>query len=233
MQFSILLLPLLGGAIYCRAVTRFRYRFYRRRGHDLFFTAATVGVFLLVAAFSFTKLILLLECGQALNSFWDSATPNIPYLGVSVISFAMGFLGYLIDSIKFGFLPDKVELIWREIDRFGTELELLVFKSVVSLEDTKKEEVDNLPNYMVTLENGKVFIGFITSAPDPYGDRNYLRMTKVFSGYRTEERDVKIVSRYDSLLVDECHEARDFEVAIQLSRVVHVTPFNPSILNLP
>lgn len=272
MEFSILLLPILGGAIYCRTSYRFRYRFYRRRGYELFFTAATSGVVLLATSFLLVYFFSSVEYLQPAESFWREATPNIAWLGTCGLTIVLALpVAHLVDCVDesiasrtrgtwvyekwwWPFLTEN-DVRLEEIDAFGTELELLAHRAVEVLDSVvlkaDGESQDNgdspvAPKYMVTLESGKVFIGIITSAPDPIGGLSYLKMIKVASGYRTERHGVEIETRYDKYFPnggdnEEDREGEedqdrkislspaDFEVTVSVDRVVHLTPFDTTV----
>lgn len=237
MQFSTLPLPILGGVIFCRTTTRFRYRLYRRKGYELFFLAATAGAILLGVSFLLTQLILFSEWGVQCYTIWNAFSPEVPYLGTSIVAFALGWTGHLLEwrDEYFGL---KREIVLREVDEFGTEIELLLFQAVEDLSVLLNEADDatgespqqRLPLFIVTLESGKVSIGVITPAPDPYGKRSYLKLVKIASGYRTKEHDVQVVTRYDDLLSEtSSSNAEDFEVTVQLSSISYISPFDPDI----
>lgn len=272
MEFSILLLPILGGAIYCRTSYRFRYRFYRRRGYELFFTAATSGAVLLAASFLLVYFFSSVGYLQPAESFWREATPNIAWLGTCVLTIVLALpVAHVVDLIDesiasvtrgtwvyekwwWPFLTEN-DVRLEEIDAFGTELELLAYRAVEVLdsvvlgadeESQYNSDSPVAPKYMVTLESGKVFIGIITSAPDPIGGLSYLKMIKVASGYRTEKHGVEIETRYDKYFPNggENKEDRegeedqdrkislspaDFEVTVSVDRVVHLTPFDTTV----
>lgn len=234
MQFSTLLLPILGGVIFCRATTRFRYRLYRRKGYELFFLAATAGTILLGVSFAVSQLILSLEWGMQSYAVWKSLSPEIPYLGTSILAFVLGGTGYLWEWIDVRINSERT-IVLKEVDEFGTEIELLLFQAVedsgalLKAERDDTDETRRVPLFIVTLNSGKVFIGVITSAPDPYGKRSYLKLVKIASGYRTEKHDVQVVTRYDDLLAEAAANAEDFEVTVQLSSISYISPFDPDI----
>lgn len=276
MQFSILLLPILGGAIYCRTSFRFRYRFYRRRGYELFFTAATSGALLLAGSFLLVYILTSIEYLRPVECFWSEVTPDIQWLGTCALPIVLAIpTAHLVDGID-QWIAGKTRDTWiynkwwwpfstdsdmrlKELDEFGTELELLAYEAVEVLqkvvsESEKKENGSDspvAPKYLVTLESGKVFIGIISSAPDPIGKFSYLKMIKLASGYRTERHKVSIETRYDKYFPDgrenaDGHEEResgrdeiqdrklslkpaDFEVTISVDEIVHLTPFDITV----
>ena len=209
---SLLFLPLLGGALFCRTSHRYKFRFYRRSGYELFFTAATSGVCLLVLSLLLINLVPNIPCvdgypcvrASSIESIWYEHVPDIPFLGTCFISFLAGIpAGVLLNFIDF---RSERELKNREIRRYGTELEILAVNAVESL--GSRERVEDAPMYMLTLKNGKVFVGFINEAPLWPGDTSYLRLVKLASGYRNSEKDVDIVSRYDIFIEKNLNIAR-------------------------
>jgi hypothetical protein len=197
--------------------------------------AATAGAILLGLSFLLTQLILSFEWGIQCYTIWNAFSPEVPYLGTSILAFALGWTGHLWEWGDV-YCSSKRKIVLKEVDEFGTEIELLLFRAVEDLSvllNNPDDAVDEsppqrLPLFIVTLESGKVFIGVITSAPDPYGKRSYLKLVKVASGYRTQEHDVQIVTRYDDLLSDlSSSSAEDFEVTVQLSLISYISPFDP------
>lgn len=198
---SLLFLPLLGGALFCRTSHRYKFRFYRRSGYELFFTAASSGVCLLVLSLLLINLAPSIPCADgypclrasAIRSIWNDYAPDVPFLGTCFVSFLAGIpAGAFLNLIDF---RSERELKNREIRRYGTELEILAVNAVESL--GSRERIEDAPMYMLTLKNGKVFVGFINEAPLWPSDTSYLRLVKLASGYRNSEKDVDIVSRYD------------------------------------
>jgi len=175
--------------------------------------------------------------GRTGYTVWNAFSPEVPYLGTSILAFALGWTGHLWEWSDV-YCSSKRKIVLKEVDEFGTEIELLLFQAVEDLsvllnesdDATGESQQQRLPLFIVTLESGKVFIGVITSAPDPYGKRSYLKLVKVASGYRTQEQDVQVVTRYDDLLSDlSSSSAEDFEVTVQLSSISYISPFDPNI----
>ena len=51
---------------------------------------------------------------------------------------------------------------------------------------------------MITLRNGKVYVGIATGLNEP-GGQPYIRILPFYSGYRTERHDVKLITDYLSV----------------------------------
>lgn len=278
MEFSILLLPILAGAIYCRTSYHFRYRFYRRSGYELFFTAATAGAFLLGLAYFVVTVITSVPYLSLIYCLWDWVSPPIPWLGTCALTVVIAPLcarladrideraaqyqrGWILKGIR-NRLPfrdgDRVwpfytedEVRYSETSEFGNELELLAFEAVEKLDSVVQSSADDphdsqprvAPKYMVTLESGKVFVGIISSAPDPIGSFSYMKMIKLASGYRTQSHNVEIVTRYDKYFPDNAGDSdddesrsrkvelrpADFEVTVSVGRIAHITPFDQTV----
>jgi len=97
--------------MFCRKATRFRFRFYRRSGHELFFMAAAAGVWLLGGALLVTRLSSLAPdiappefyiraatvwLTKTVTAKWNWFAPDISYLGTCTIAFLAGWPAGLI-----------------------------------------------------------------------------------------------------------------------------------------
>ncbi|MEX0770246.1 MAG: hypothetical protein WD035_05910 [Balneolaceae bacterium] len=219
MEVNIFLLPLLGGYIFIKKSTWFRFHSIRYNAQELLLSSAVAGLFGVTIAFLVATSIsyLLPEFYQ-----WWKSTFHFDFLGTALLAF--------IGLITVGYLPNqwineegRIKDIIRE-DNDGVELILLK-----ALEDAKLVSI--------TLKSRKVYIGFITqNFFAPYTGVKSVKLIPVYSGYR-DEKDFHIVftTSYDEVIrytVDDEEinlDIDDFQTGIPISEIVTVNIFDPRV----
>lgn len=219
MEVNIFLLPLLGGYIFIKKSTWFRFRTIRYNAQELILSSAVAGLIGVTIAFLIATLISLL-----LPEFytWWKSTIHFDFLGTALLAFLL-----LVVS---GFFPNiwideekRIKEIIRE-DNDGIELILLK-----ALEDAKLVSL--------TLKSKKVYVGFISqNFFNPWAGVKSIKIIPVYSGYRHEE-DFHIVftTSYDSVIKftveddDIDLDINDFQMGIPISEIVTVNIFDPQV----
>lgn len=219
-----MLLPILGGFffLYFCHYTKFYVR--RLRGYSLFFLSACVGFGLLITSY------VVCELSQAylpaVFQAWEQFVPaNDGHSGTLIGSF---LLSIVLLALNFTTSEDEQSRIVVEDE--GNDLEYLL-----------NDALERAKLVLVVLRDRQVYVGFVTSNVDPNSRKEYARILKVASGYRTREtRHVRITTRYTNLLQNISEDENDPEhvrlddlnVVIPADHISAVSYFNTGIEHL-
>jgi len=186
----LILLPIVGGHIFASSWYLTKYRCQREDGHRVYFSAIFYGLFLFLTAF-FLRLILLsqvdgyaqfersfIELFVALSEDFENShkTP------IAIVGMYALFLGAVL-WIPLNRVVGKKQWIWAAIR--SDDFERLFYRSVM----------ENLP-ISLTMQNGKIYIGFVTSTIEPERDRLTLAILPMISGYRDKETNRMVLTTY-------------------------------------
>jgi hypothetical protein len=220
MPFNLLLLPLLGGFILISVCNRFKFQSVRLDGYRLLFHSSLAGVVLLI----FAELLVLLfreNLSWVDRSFHQVVSYN--GAGVATLAFLVSYPLSVIANLGF-----KVEKeIDRVIDRKGDPLELILRRS---LKETKP--------VLLTVKNGKVYVGFVTYNSSPAVPVESMKILPVSSGYRNSEtKTVEFTTDYSAVFKKKLEgdpavtgtDFSDFEIVIPFREIESVGIFDSTI----
>jgi hypothetical protein len=219
MPFNVLLLPLLGGYVFLTHWNHTRFDTKRYSGERLIFHSAIAGVVFLIL--SFFTVLLLTRLWPAVVPVWREIVP-FPYTGTSFGAFLLGAVGWW----PLNHTCSKREKEQRStIEEWGDHLEELLERA---LRGTKQ--------VMVTLSNGKVYAGFVTTNINPAFERKYLQLLPTSSGYRhPETRELTFTTDYAQVYEDMVREgaftdeaADDFLLVIPIPEITSANIFDPA-----
>jgi hypothetical protein len=172
MPYNLLLLPLLGGYIFVRRFNRTRYGALRSENYRLLFLASEFGLYLLIVAallrFAFNLLTPSLPFLSQVDKTWHLIFP-FDYSGVAFVAF---FLGLILGPIGNLFYSQD-EAVDNAVEKKGDPLEVLLKKAMT---ETKP--------ILLTLKNGKVYVGQVVVNFNPAYEVQSLKIMPIFSGYR-------------------------------------------------
>lgn len=225
-------MPLLGGYLFITQWLVTRYVARQWSGYRLIFNSAIAGAFSLIAA--------VLALGLARQVFPVSIKnlstflniPGYSNLGSSLVAFLIANLVWLIFNFVLT-VRDRVsgndyqQLSIRYVENFANALQVLLAKS---MQETRQ--------ISISLNSGKVYIGFVTKLNEGQGNQEFILLWPQFSGYRDQETKQLIITRdyshiYD-LLEDSDSELSDitvddFQIAISVTDMYSVSIFNPAV----
>ena len=188
MPFNLLLLPLLGGFIFFSHWNRTAFFAKRQDKERLLLYSSLWGVLFLGLAFVLSILTPYSDWLTNLRHWWAYNTPPIQFSGISSCALLLGVAGQFVLNNVWPFTRfwnEKTEGE-RVIERFGSELEKLLYRSLL---DSKR--------VMVTLKNGKVYIGRVAISVTPQEDKDLLLLPSK-SGYRDEKQRLMLTTDYDA-----------------------------------
>jgi hypothetical protein len=233
--FNLLLLPLIGGFVLL-AHWNFTVFFAKRLAKErLLLYSSLMGAILL--GLSFASSIFITShpdwtiCYHLLRvrHWWAYNTPPFEYSGVTAFAFFLGVgTPWLLNHVW------PICLLWtkekqgaKAVRDYGSPLEQLLLKAL------------NKGKYvMVTLSNGKVYIGRVTISLTPEDDRSF-EVLPIMSGYREGERQrLEITTHYADVYqqiieteADWLDAISDFGVVIPVKDVVSASLFRDDIYN--
>lgn len=171
LQLNLLILPLLGGFLFTSQLHLTSWYTARQNGERLIFVSAIAGVFLLLIA---RVIVLFLAWAfPCIASDWKAFIP-FQHSGWAFGSFGLGIPIALLGNLIF--TKDRVlRLLMNQLQSDAVTLERFFYEAVSS-----RRQV------MLTLKDGKVYVGFIREHPmhrrGAGGD--YIRLMPTISGYR-------------------------------------------------
>ncbi len=223
MSWSILLLPLLGGYYYLTRCIRTKFRYKRLERQRLIFDSSIYGFGFLFISFA---LWLFTTWGCPTIEFWLSKIPlKIDFFYPSLLSFLLAY-GWTsgFNFFKRVVTPNVENLyLAKAIEKTGNSMQLDLLKSYASQQ-----------LLMITLRNGKVYVGIATELNEPDG-QSYIRILPFYSGYRTEKQDVKLVtdylSVYDNAGGEDSMENINTETVICEEDIITTTFYDQEVFN--
>lgn len=217
MPFDFLLLPLLGGYLFITRFNGLRFEAKRLNGQRLLLLSALAGTALLACSYLVVKAIIF--AAPWVHLHWKSIFPY-NNLGVTAGALFLGiFGGDLLNPLR----PTKPEMK-KTIAKWEDHLELLFYKATT---ETKQVLID--------LKNGKVYVGFVLSSPNPEYERRFVRLLPTISGYRDkEDMSLHLATNYlpvylkmmDSGQPEDQALADDFQIVIAASEIISAHIFN-------
>jgi hypothetical protein len=223
--FNILLLPLLGGFIFISLCNRFYWHAQRAEKERLLLYASCAGIICLGFALLIAAIPPFIPCKSnwpCLPTWWRQHVP-FRYSGVSTIALLIGATAWW--PLNKWVLHERTE--WaRLIDRQGGPLEKMLYVAMV-----ERKWV------MLTLKNGKVYMGQIGAGFTPEKDKTIF-LLPLRSGYRDPVRHwVTTTNNYEGVyekIKQKNPETwvdiiADFGVVIPVADVLTATLYRPDI----
>lgn len=223
MPFNLLLVPLLGGFVVISVCNRFKFESVRLDGYRLLLHSSLGGLFLLGVA---QLLIALLRFKLVLVDIAFHQVVPYPRAGVTTLAFFLSFPVCWIANLIFK--PEKE--IDRVIDNKSEPLELILRKS---LKETKP--------ILITVKNGKVYVGLVTYNSSPAVSVESMKIFPVMSGYRNSKtKRVEFTTDYSAVLEKQLEgsadvsdtDFADFEIVLPFREIESVSIFDPDIFQL-
>ena len=178
MGFGLFFVPLIGGYLFLALCNYTRFLMERETGYRLLFNSASTGIVLVVLAWLIAETLDYL-----VPSIYSIVTNvvSIPYAEVAAFAF---FLGPLTARVVNIWYPDFAGAM-RAVRATRNDLESLFVHSM---------ETESLIE--ITLENGKVYVGWIVNAAIPALDRRFIAISPLISGFRDEKQKVVFTVNY-------------------------------------
>lgn len=217
MPFNLLLLPLLGGYIFISKCNFTLFDSKRHSGQRLIIESALWGLLFLVISHLTAKFLVL--AFPSFQLWWKWLVP-FNHSGVAFGAFLIGACSWPIANL----FSTRREEQRKAINKWNDYLEIVLDQA---LEETRQ--------IMVTLKNGKVYIGFVLQPFNPEFDRKYIFILPTVSGYRDKDTHVlELTTQYTSVynqLIQEENErlvtgVDDFRILMPITEIISAHLFD-------
>ena len=230
MPFNLLLLPLLGGFLFFSHYYRTAYSAKRQDKERLLLYSSLWGLLFLAASLITSTLIPHFPTLVELRRWWAYNTPPIQYSGISSFAYILAMLSLGLLNLWNRLRSSKPEnrVAERVILTQGSQLEKLLYRSLIQGK-----------RVMITLKNGKVYIGRVTISLTPKEDKDFL-LLPIKSGYREGDKQrLVLTTHYDEAYAEiQANEPdnyidiiSDFGVVIPISEVLSASLYREDVHN--
>jgi len=191
----LVLLPiLLSGYIFSTVAHLFSYRIMRLDGYHLYFRAATYGSFFvscsLALFIALHYLFLNTWLGDLVEGIKHEFNASLKISDSQIFELLLISVGSVLLSSIFARLCNAVFPYefshWFNIQ--NDDFELLLYRAIT-----------NNDLIQVTMENKKVYVGFVVRGFRPTEERKHLRILPVISGYRGAKGKVHHTTQYEDI----------------------------------
>lgn len=217
----LLLLSLVAGYVFIQHYEVSRYKIVREDGHKLYFRAAFWGIPVTVV----TLILLALAAAAVMYCTSPQGSPALSHHFTFAVN-ALLIVGLLLSPIM-ALVYAKILNKFSDRDKHfhealkENEFEMLLVTSIY-----------RGMLIMVTMEDGKVYVGFVYKTGDPAkNDRAYFSIFPIMSGYRNEQGKVEFTTYYEPIyetqndLLPEL-KIEDFALILPVSRLVSARLFD-------
>lgn len=197
-----------------------RFDAKRHSGERLIIYSAFVGVLLLMLGYVVCHVVAVRF--SIAYSLWHGFVP-FPHAATSLVAFVIGCFGWMPFNLYWKQEAEAKRAILERHDY----LEILLFNAA-----TQNRQV------ALTLERGKVYVGFVLSLFDPSYDRRFITILPTLSGYRdAQTHELKFTTNYTPVYQRMIEEQQsrihtgndDFEVVLPVSKIVSAANFDPQV----
>lgn len=216
MPYNLLLLPLLGGFLFCSTAHLFRFGAQRLEGYKLLFQSAVAGVMLSFFARLIVLALAATQTGMWLEKRWFVFSP-FDFSATSALSMILGPVAALV--LNFFIPTDKAKNI--ELRRNGNPLIRLFYRAA-------KE------NFLVsvTMDSRKWYVGWILESPSLLPQEKYFRLLPYMSGYRDSNTlETFRTVFYQDVLETPGIDADELVLTLPLDGVKIAGRFNENVYN--
>ena len=188
-----------------------RLRYYHRYldQQRLIFHSSLGGVGLLFISF-----VLLGALSFMHPRFFADAALEAMFFYACLTSFALSTIvtvgGNLLASNA-----RKEKLLYRAIQSVGNPLDVFLSESYYAKD-----------LLLITLDNGKVYVGWLLTSPEPQ-QTEYIRILPHSSGYRDAQHHLALTVAYTDLLQSDLPDSVTPEVLIELTDIMTFAKFDP------
>lgn len=170
MPYNLLLLPLLGSFVFIRKFVYTKFASSKLSGQPLLLWTALLAVF-----FTFIARLVVIFFDlyfPLVGELWKAYFFSQEYSGTASLAFVLGSVLWMPLNLVF----DKDKALSWSIKKFGSRVEKLFC-----------DAMNNEKQVLVTLRDGKVYVGLILwMPPEAHSDSSYIGLLPIVSGYRDQ-----------------------------------------------
>ncbi|WP_409029261.1 hypothetical protein [Gracilimonas sediminicola] len=223
LSLDSLLIPVLGGFLFIKYFYFTRFRAIRDNGYVILFKSSIVGLsFYAIALF----LLRIIEIDEEINPKITNSInwANDFLVNPELLPIIISLLLMALSVFALNWILDEDEMKKRVINQDDDSLEVTILKGY--------EEEKSL---LVTLDNGKVYVGKVTDTYFRINDEiRSILLNPLASGFRESDTQKINLNTYYGYIYEqiidnpEMFDVRisDFSVAIRYDHIVSVSPFD-------
>ena len=216
MNWSLILLPLLGGYFHLSKSIKTKFFYRRIERQRLIFDSLLVGfIYTIIGYLSWAILSYLCK------DFTEFLFVLIGFNSTHFIPLSISLIAAILNTYAFNFLNR------RDANWF---LSRVILKTGNSLQKDLMESYFFQRLIMVALQNGKVYVGFAGELNEPNIESSYIRMVLFYSGYRTHNMDISLETDYNLKFDEKELEEDDITmITLKESEILSSTFFNQNV----
>ena len=215
-MYSVLVLPVIGGYFLATYGKHLKFRHQYLPPQRLLFHYIAIGAIALVLVGGLIELARFVFAETPWLSRENFGLAQAPEMAVPCL-IAFAFLGFATlvtlpkaESRRKRLHPKLISAI----EAVGDEMDVLL-----------RDAFLNDEYLLVTLDNRKVYIAYVLSAPSPRQTR-YVSIRPVFSGFRNERMEVELTTTFPA---PEEGMADPYEVVIELADITSFAKWRPEV----
>lgn len=221
-MYSVLVLPVIGGYFLAAYGKHLKFRHQYLPPQRLLFHSIAIGAAGLVLVAGCIELARAISTAPWLHerNFGFEEAPDLA--APCLLTFALlGLLTLLTVPRSVAGVKQLHPKLISAIEAVGDEMDVLLRDSFL-----------NNDYLLITLDNRKVYVAYVVSAPSPRQTR-YVSVRPVFSGYRDDRLEVVLTTTYPLPILPDAPEVgayRDpYEVVIELADITSFAKWDPEI----
>lgn len=244
----LFVLPLIGGFTFAKNFLLVQYQAAREDGQRLYYRAALFGVLLSVlGAVVHHGLLAPIDSYRALSShvasgvllpLFERPSPPATAYSPQAVQVRVDFAMICAWAFILGALTFLWNAVLRGIDRLyvhlgggGSERSFLRALNLAAIKDQLELLLANSlasgTQVLITLSNGKVYVGVVLLAPDPASPLKHFRLQPFMSGYRDPETGrVKFTTFYGKVLEKPDVNVASFQLVVPVDKVITASGFD-------
>ncbi|UII21687.1 hypothetical protein [Fulvivirga ligni] len=82
---------------------------------------------------------------------------------------------------------------------------------------------------MITLKNGKVYVGLISELHEAHPESSFVRLVLFYSGYRDDKMDIRLVKDYNLNVYEKNHSNTLVSVVVAETEILSLTFYNQEV----
>jgi hypothetical protein len=225
LSLNTILIPVLGGFLFVKYSYLTRFRSIRDNGYVILFKSAVIGIFFYGLSYIIWRAAILDENANPAIPEWIHFLHDFlgyPELVPAIFSlFLMGFNVFTVNYVL-----DKDEMKKRVIKQDDYAFEVTILNAYL-----------NKKYILVSLDNGKVYVGKVTDTYFRVNDEiRSILLSPFFSGYRKpDDLTLQLTTYYGHIYRQIIRQPEkfdvkisDFSVAIRYDHIISVSPFDPN-----
>lgn len=213
-EYGLLILPILGAYFFLSYTYILKFRLRQLGDQQLIFETFLFALILIIPSY-LLGFCIKKYCPEM--SYWilSNLPIKIKWIGTCSLTVLIGIIGSIVTNK----IWPEFKSIQYVVKNYGNGIDQLLLKTFYET---------NL--LMVTLNNGKIYVGFVPQYPPHWINLSYFDMVPIMSGYRKNETHEVIITTdyleaYDDFTENE-EDSAHIEMLIKTNEIITASPFN-------